>query len=84
VKAETRTVGSCCQLAPGCETVCHETLEKDGLEVGPSQVDGRSVSCRSRADDDLGEVRSKMGGEIEWRGDLRLWSAILCSSRVLR
>ena len=47
------TIGGCGQLTTGGEAVGHETLEEDGLEVGPSQVDGGGVSCGSRADDDL-------------------------------
>ena len=82
-KAETRTISSCGQLTPSGEPICHETLEKNRLEVGPSQIDGCGVSCGSRADDDLGRVRSKMGGRIERRDNLRLWNAFLCSSRVL-
>jgi len=48
-------------LTAGGKTVGHETLEEDRLEVGPGQVDGGGVSCRSRADDDLGKDIKKRG-----------------------
>jgi len=83
VKAETHTISGCGQLTPSGEPICHETLEKNRLEVSPSQVDGCGVSCRSRADDDL-DIRSKIGGRIERRDNLRLWSAFSSSSRVFR
>lgn len=43
------------ELTTGSETVRHETLEEDGVEVGTTEIDGSGVSCRTRADDDLHE-----------------------------
>lgn len=79
-----RTIGSCGQLAAGGKTVGHETLKKHRLEVGSSQVDGGGMSCRSRADDNLEKKGLKTVRKSDGRGDLRLWSASLNSSRFFR
>jgi len=50
----TRTIGGCGQLTTSGKAVGHETLKKHRGEIGPGQVDGGGMSCRSRADDDLG------------------------------
>ena len=63
---DTHTIGSRGQLTTGSKTVGHETLEEDRLEIGPSQVDGGGVSCRSRADDDLWRKDQKNGTQVEW------------------
>ena len=38
------TVGSGSELTAGSKAVGHETLEKDGVQVGTTEVDGGSVS----------------------------------------
>ena len=48
-----RTVGCCCELTASGEAICHEALEKDGVEVRTAEVDGSGVASRSRADDHL-------------------------------
>ena len=80
----TRTIGGCGQLATSGKTVGHETLEKDRAEVGPGQVDGGGMSCRSGADDDLGRERSGIGTQVGWERNIRLWNAALSSSRFFR
>jgi len=84
MKVEAHTISSCCQLTPSGEPICHETLEQDRLEIGPSQVDGCGVSCGSRADDDLGKIRSKGEDGSNGGETLRHWSAFSCSSRFFR
>ena len=80
-----RTIGSRGQLTTSGKPVGHETLEEDRLEIGPGQVDGGSVSCRSRADDDLGKKDDqKSTRESGGREILQLWSASLSSSRFFR
>lgn len=78
----TRTVGSCGQLTTGSKTIGHKTLEENGLEIGPGQIDGSGMPRRTRADDDLG--RKEWAYKLDGGPDgeiLRLWSASLCSSR---
>ena len=50
---EGRTVCCCCELTAGSESVCHEALEEDGIEVRTTEVDGRCMACGTRADDNL-------------------------------
>ena len=56
---DTRTICGCGQLTTGGKAVGHETLEEDGFEIGPGQIDRGGVSCWSRADDDLGKNDQK-------------------------
>ena len=44
------------ELTTSRETVCHETLEEDGFEVGASEVHSGRVPSGTRTDDDLGTV----------------------------
>ena len=80
----TRTVGSCGQLTTSSEPVGHETFEENGLEIGPGQVDGGGVPCRSRADDDLKGKDKKSACESAGRDNVQLLSASSCSSRSFR
>lgn len=49
----SRTVCCCRKLPAGGEAVCHESLEKNGVEVRTREIDGCGVSCGARADDHL-------------------------------
>lgn len=48
-----RTVGSGGELTTGCETISHEALKKDRVQVGSGKVDSSGMTCRARTDDDL-------------------------------
>ena len=51
---ERRCTFSCRgELATSRKTVCHETFEEDGVEVGASEVDSSRVPSGTRTDDDL-------------------------------
>lgn len=44
-KGCVHTICGCGKLAAGSETVCHETLEEDGVEVCAGKIDCSSVTC---------------------------------------
>jgi hypothetical protein len=48
-----RTISGGCELAAGSKAVRHESFEEDWVQVCTREIDGGSVACWARADDDL-------------------------------
>ena len=76
-----RTICGGGKLAAGGETVCHEALEEDWVQVCAGKIDCSGVTGGARAYDDLG--MDELGVICQWwkgyRWDARLWNAALCS-----
>jgi hypothetical protein len=55
------SIRSRCELASGRESIGHESLEQDRVQIRAREIDGSGVSCRPRANYDLERIGASLG-----------------------